>query len=77
MRKRPVKTVWSAGSRPPKEVCEVPWLRSGRGCLCFTILFGYCSDESMGAMMVHVTHNVPQTTRVAAGLQKAMPTAIT
>jgi hypothetical protein len=35
----------------------------------------YCSAESMGAMMVHTTHNVPQMTRVAAGLQKAIPTA--
>jgi hypothetical protein len=37
----------------------------------------YCSAESIGAMMVHTTHNVPQMPRVAAGLQKAIPTATT
>jgi hypothetical protein len=35
----------------------------------------YCSAESMGAAMVHKAHSVPQMTRVAAGLQKAIPTA--
>ena len=35
----------------------------------------YCSAEIMGALMVHTTHNAPQMTRVAAGLQKATITA--
>ena len=37
----------------------------------------YYSAESIGAMMVHTTHNMPQMTRVATGLQKAIPTATT
>jgi hypothetical protein len=37
----------------------------------------YYSVESIGAMMVHTTHNMPQMTRVATGLQKAIPTATT
>jgi hypothetical protein len=35
----------------------------------------YYSAESIGGMMVHTTHNAPQMTRVATGLQKAIPTA--